>query len=157
MSTLHRQLTVVLVAALAAAVAVAVVLIGPPARATTADAYGGAAVTATNAVRHDRHLHGLRPDRCLQRFAARQAERMAARHLMFHQDIGTTLRRCHLRAVGENVAVGYPSGRSVVRQGWMKSPPHRANLLHRSFRIVAVAARRGSDGRWYASQLLAQR
>jgi uncharacterized protein YkwD len=157
MSTFHRQLTVTLLAALAAVAALAVVLVGPPARATTADGYGTAAVRATNAVRRGHGLHTLRADRCLQRYAAAQARRMARQDRMFHQDIGVALRRCHLRSIGENVAVGYPSGRAVVRQGWMQSPPHRANLLHRSFRIVAVAARRGSDGRWYASQLLAQR
>lgn len=157
MSTLHRQLTVSLLAALAAMVTIAVVLVGPPARATTADAYGSAAVRATNAVRRDHDLHTLRVDRCLQRHAVRQAKRMARQHRMFHQDITIALRRCHLRSVGENVAVGYGSGRAVVRQGWMRSAPHRANLLHRSFRIVAVAARKGSDGRWYASQLLGQR
>jgi uncharacterized protein YkwD len=157
MCTLNRQLAVLLLAALAVAVTIAVVLIGPPARATTPDGYGRAAVGATNAVRRTHALHTLRPDRCLQRFAARQAGRMATQRRMFHQDVVATLRRCHLRSVGENVAVGYGTGRAVVRGGWMQSPPHRANILHRSFRIVAVAARRGSDGQWYASQLLAER
>ena len=156
MSALNRRLTALL-ATLAVAVTVAVVLVGPPARAAAPRAYGSAAVKATNAVRRAHGLHTLRTDRCLQRYASAQAARMAAQRRMFHQDIVATLHRCHLSSIGENVAVGYTSGRSVVRSGWMQSPPHRANILHRSFRIVAVGARRGSDGRWYASQLLARR
>jgi uncharacterized protein YkwD len=82
---------------------------------------------------------------------------MAAQHRMFHQDISVPLRVCHLRSIGENVAVGFRTGRSVVRDGWMKSPPHRANILRRSFHLVAVAAKKGADGRWYASQVFGGR
>jgi uncharacterized protein YkwD len=131
--------------------------VGAPAHSATADGYGAAAVKATNAVRSARHLHRLRVDACLQRHAAAQAAKMAAQQRMFHQDIRVPLRACHLRMVGENVAVGFGTGRGLVRNGWMKSPPHRANLLRPQFRLVAVAARRGNDGLWYASQLLARR
>jgi uncharacterized protein YkwD len=147
-----------LLAAVAAAAAVALtVLVGPPAQADPAAHYGSAAVTATNAVRRAHHLHELKLDACLERFATRQAERMARQDRMFHQDIGITLQRCGLTAVAENVAYGFANGRSVVRDGWMKSPPHRANILHPSYRLIAVAARKGSDGSWYASQLFGRR
>lgn len=139
------------------AVALAVVAPGPPANAVTPESYGRAAVKATNTVRGHHHLHRLRTDRCLHRLAARQAARMAAQRRIFHQDIAATLQRCHLRSVGENVAAGYRTGRGVVRHGWMQSPPHRANILHGSYRLIAVAARKGVDGRWYASQLFGRR
>jgi uncharacterized protein YkwD len=139
------------------ALTLAVTLLGPPAQAVTPEEYGRAAVRATNAVRASHDLHRLHLDACLQRAADRQARRMAAQRRMFHQDIEATLRACHLRSVGENVAVGFRSGRGVVRNGWMKSPPHRANILRRSNRLVAVAARKGGDGRWYASQVLGRR
>jgi uncharacterized protein YkwD len=132
-------------------------LLDTSAHAVTPEQYGRSAVRATNAVRTAHHLHRLRADACLQRFAASQARRMAAQRRMFHQDIRRPLRACHLSSVGENVAAGFRTGRDVVRNGWMKSPPHRANLLRRSHRLVAVAARKGSDGRWYASQLLGRR
>ena len=152
-SLLHRSC-----AGLLAAVAASLCLAVPgPAQAQTAEEYGAAAVRATNVVRRHHHLHRLRVDACLERFATAQATRMAAQRRMFHQDIGATLHGCHLRSVGENVAVGYSTGRGVVRNGWMKSPPHRANILHRPYRIVAVAARKGADGRWYASQVLGRR
>ncbi len=47
---------------------------------------------------------------------------------------------------GENVAYGYPTGRSVVNRGWMRSEGHRANILSPGFKLVAVAARRDALG-----------
>src|SRR5690606_11743668 len=144
----RRIVTVSLLTRFATAVAVvlAVALVGPaaPAQApTAADRYGAAAVKATNAVRRARGLPALRADACLQRHAVRQATRMAAQRRMFHQDISRPLRACGLQTIGENVAYGYRTGRGVVRRGWMKSPPHRANILRPSHRLVAVAARKG--------------
>jgi uncharacterized protein YkwD len=161
MPLLRRTLVPVLLAltlALTLALAVgAAPDLGAPAQAATAEGYQAAAVRATNAARTAHHLHRLRTDSCLQRHAAAQARRMAAQRRMFHQVIGVPLRACHVRSIGENVAVGYATGRGVVRNGWMKSPPHRANILRRQFRLVAVGARKGGDGRWYVSQLLARR
>lgn len=131
---------------------------GPlPANAATPSGYAVAAVRATNAQRdvHDRRT--LRTDRCLTRFAVAQAMRMAAQRRMFHQPLQPPLRRCGLVRVGENVAAGYPTGRAVVRRGWMHSPPHRANILDRRYRLIAVGAVRGPDGRWYVSQLFGRR
>jgi uncharacterized protein YkwD len=132
-------------------------LAGPSAEAATPHSYSAAAVKATNAARRAHDLRRLRVARCLQGFADRQAARMAAQRRIFHQDIRVPLRRCRLRTVGENVAEGYLTGRGVVRNGWMKSPPHRANILRRSFHLVAVAAKKGPDGRWYASQVFGGR
>ncbi len=64
---------------------------------------------------------------------------------------------CHLVAAGENVAYGYPTGRSVVNRGWMRSEGHRANILSTGFRLVAVAARRDGSGTWYAAQVFGAR
>jgi len=48
--------------------------------------------------------------------------------------------------VGENIAVGQRTPASVVR-GWMRSPGHRANILHRSFTVLGVGASpRGTGG-----------
>ena len=42
-------------------------------------------------------------------------------------------------------------------QAWMASPGHRANILNRGFRIVAVAARQSAGGRWYSAQVFGRR
>ena len=120
-------------------------------------AYASGAVRATNAARAEHDRKALRVSDCLRRFAVKQAEAMAAAGSIFHQDLGAVMDGCGLNTAGENVAVGYPTGRSVVRQGWMNSAGHRANILSRSFRLVAVAARRGEGGTWYAAQVFGRR
>jgi uncharacterized protein YkwD len=125
--------------------------------ATPAARYSRAAVKATNAARHAHDLRRLRTDACLQRYAARQAGRMASQRRMYHQDLGVPMRACGLSMAGENVAYGYRTGRGVVRNGWMRSPGHRANILQPRYRILAVSARKGGDGRWYACQLFGRR
>ena len=125
----------------------------PAQAATAASSYAQEAFATTNQqrVRHDRVR--LRQSDCLQDFARMQAKRMASKQTIFHQDLQAILDQCHLNLVGENVAVGFTSGKAVVNQGWMKSPPHRANILERRYRRMAVVARKGADGRWYVSQV----
>ena len=125
-----------------------------PAAATgPAQTYANQAVRATNAVRVNHDLGELDGNACLRKAAAQQATRMAEQKRLFHQDLAPVLRRCGMSAVGENVAAGYATGRAAVRQGWMKSAGHRANILNGSYNRVAIAARRDDDGRWYAAQV----
>ena len=125
----------------------------PATAATTAGSYSRAAFVATNhqRVKHDRVK--LRRGECLHGFAKRQAVRMARREEIYHQDLQAILRKCDMNLVGENVAAGFPSGKSVVNDGWMKSKDHRANILERRYRRMAIVARLGDDGRWYVSQV----
>ena len=74
-----------------------------------------------------------------------------------HQALGPILRKCHLSLAGENLALGYASGRKVVRQGWMRSAPHRANILERRYRLMAIAARKTQSGLWVAVQLFGRK
>jgi uncharacterized protein YkwD len=116
-------------------------------------AYARTALRATNKVRLSHSRATFSRSTCLARKAWWQARRMADQRRIFHQDLGPLLRACGLDMAGENVADGYANGNAVVYQGWMKSPPHRANILERRFRLIAVGAVRGSDGRWYVSQV----
>lgn len=125
--------------------------------ASSAAAYESQAVETTNKQRTRRDLRSLRTNACLTRFADRQAVRMADQRRIFHQDLSPVLRRCGLGRVGENVAVGYPSGKSVVKDGWMRSSGHRRNILTRGFRIVAVGAAQDAGGRWYTAQVFGRR
>jgi uncharacterized protein YkwD len=119
-------------------------------------AYANEAFTATNSNRTTRNLASLTQSSCLKRFAASQAQKMADQSKIFHQPLGPIAKRCRLRAVGENVAYGFPSGSAVVR-GWMNSSGHRANILNRSYRQMAVAARQNSEGTWYVAQVFGRR
>lgn len=137
-------------------VVAALVVIIPPAAPVQAKAsidYANAAFSTTNNKRDAHELRDFRQGRCLQHFANRQARRMANQQRVFHQNLMKVLEECGLRRAAENVASGFDTGRSVVVDGWMKSPGHRANILDRRLRKMAVAARKGDNGVWYAAQV----
>ena len=121
---------------------------------SAASRYAAQAFGATNRERTRRGRVRLQRDACLQRFANRQARRLASTrdHSLPHQPLGPIMRRCRLSTAGENLAYGLVDGRAVVR-AWMGSSGHRANILHRPYRVMAIAARRASDGQWYAAQV----
>jgi uncharacterized protein YkwD len=144
---------------LAATVASLTMLVAAGAATSPAQAQSGAgkyaqqAFTATNANRTHNGLKQLKANDCLKRAAVRQAKAMAQREEIFHQDLGAVLKSCKLGTAGENVAYGYPTGKSVVNDGWMNSEGHRANILNPSFRLMGIGARKGHDGRWYVAQV----
>lgn len=130
--------------------------LAPAEAAGPAAKYSKTAVKVTNKQRAKHDLRRLRSDDCLQRFANRWAKRMGRGVGLQHQRLRPIMRRCDLTMVGENIAVGYPGGRAVVR-GWMGSKPHRANILRTRFRLLAVGAYRDGDGRWWSSQVFGRR
>jgi uncharacterized protein YkwD len=137
--------------------ALALTLVAPPAAlAQTIDRYERQARVVTNNVRHNHDLSDLRKKPCVQRFAVRQARKMARQQRMFHQDLGVVMRRCNLDGVAENVAYGYDTGRRVVR-AWMRSDGHRHNILNPGYRLIGMAARRGDNGSVYAAQVFGRR
>lgn len=142
--------------ALTTALAAGLLTAAPAADASPADRYARTAVQATNNARAEADRARLSGQACLQRKARSHARDMAAKEELFHQEMAPVLVDCGMNAVGENVAVGYTSGRAVVR-GWMGSPGHRANILSPTYRRVAVAAARSDDGRWYAAQVFGRR
>ena len=142
---------------LAAAVLLAVLLPPGVAHASPASEYAAKAVKATTVAREANGRKAFKVDQCLLGFAKKQARRMAAAGDIFHQELGPIMAECGLVTTGENVAYGYPTGRSVVNQGWMRSEGHRANILDAGFKLVAVAARRDENGAWYAAQVFGRR
>ena len=80
---------------------------------------------------------------------------MARAGELFHQDLAKVQQRCGMGWAGENVAVGYSSGRAVVK-GWMGSPGHRANILRTEFRLMGIAAVK-RKGRWWVAQVFGTR
>ena len=127
-------------------------LTAAPAQAQAVDRYEEQARTVTNAERADHDLRRFRKGPCVQRFAERQARRMAHQERMYHQDLRVVTRRCNLTAAGENVAYGYRTGRAVVR-AWMHSEGHRRNILEPGFRLLGLGAARDDDGDIYAAQV----
>lgn len=129
----------------------------PAVAATPTQIYASKIMSATNTVRHNHSLPRLGGNRCVKRFAVRQARRMADQERMFHQRLGPVLRQCGLRKAGENVAYGFATGTAVVYLGWLLSPSHRANILDREFRLLGAAARKSDSGVWYAAQVFGRK
>jgi uncharacterized protein YkwD len=129
-----------------------------PAQARTPEgAYQRQVFVATNHQREQHHRADFRRQACVQKYAVRQARRMARQDRMFHQDLARVLRDCRLSVAGENVAAGYRTGRSAVDDGWMQSEGHRDNILNRRFRLLGAGARQSADGTWYAAQVFGGR
>ncbi len=114
--------------------------------------YQQQARVVTNAKRADHGLAELKKGDCVQKYARRQARKMANQDRMFHQDLGVVLNQCGLTGVAENVAAGYSTGRTAVK-AWMNSAGHRANLLGSTYRVLGMAVRRSADGTPYAAQV----
>src|SRR3546814_3712362 len=73
-------------------------------------------------------LAKLRTSKCLATFARAHAKRMGEARRIHHQDLGPIMRKCNLRTAGENVAVGFRTGKAVV-DGWMDSWGPSKNIL----------------------------
>ncbi|MET1133261.1 MAG: CAP domain-containing protein [Aeromicrobium sp.] len=124
--------------------------------ASPASTYADTAFRATNnqRVAHDRVK--LRKDTCLTRLAQRWAKHMARTRELEHQDLDPVVDRCNLSWAGENIAMGYPTGRRVVR-GWMNSPGHKANILRKQYRLMGIGAAKDKNGRWWSAQVFGRR
>ena len=113
--------------------------------------YANKAFAATNNRRDAHERRALRRNDCIQKWARRQARKMARQERMFHQDLQPVLRNCGLSTVGENVAYGLPDrpGRRA-RLDELTGPP-REHPAQRSYRLMGIAARKGGNGRWYVA------
>ena len=102
-----------------------------------------AIVRVMNSVRATNGVPPLRIGRALTRAARSHSADMARRGYFDHGAFVQRLRRFGVRApyVGENLAYGTrPLSAVAVVQMWVASPPHRQNLLDRSFRRIGVGA-----------------
>ncbi len=109
----------------------------------------------TNKARTDRDRAKLKFGKCVDRYAQRQANKMAAEKRMFHQDLSVVLRKCKAKRVAENVATGFESPRANV-QAWLDSPGHRRNMLSRKYTHLGIGVARDSNGISYTAQVFAK-
>ncbi len=80
---------------------------------------------------------------------------MADQERLFHQDLDRIANACNLGYVGENVAYGPFAAKDMVQQ-WLQSPPHRANIVKRQYRLTGVGVRK-SGGYWWAAQVFGKK
>ena len=105
-------------------------------------------LTATNRYRKAQGLPPLEPDARLTAIARLRSQDMAKRNYFSHitpdgGDVFSLMRNQRVKfwAAGENLARNdYPMNRvtAVAMEGWIKSPGHRANLVHPSFGHLGV-------------------
>lgn len=118
---LHRPVSYVLALVLAAA---ALLVSAGPASAGE----GGTIKRLANSARADAGLDPLTRDSALDGLARKWAYKIAADGALSHNpDLAEQVPK-GWQGVGENVAMGYPTGPEMHR-GWMNSDGHRANIL----------------------------
>jgi uncharacterized protein YkwD len=111
-------------------------------------------VKAHNRLRADARLPALATSPKLQEAARQHARDMAARGKMSHsgRDGSSAIDRImaqgyQYRRAGENIAAGHFTIDELM-QGWMKSPPHKRNILG-SFSQIGVAYATAENGKRY--------
>lgn len=141
-----------LLVAFVTGVALVVVPAAPSSHAMSTRTFDQRLHQQTNSARTARDVKPLRFGSCLNRYAQRQANRMAQQRRMHHQNLSVVLKRCKARAVGENVATGFRTPKSNIR-GWLNSPGHRRTMLSRSYTRLGVGVAKDSSGRTYTVQV----
>jgi Cysteine-rich secretory protein family len=111
----------------------------------------GPAQTLFESANHERTSRGLAPLKwsdALAEAARRHAARMAAQNTLSHQLPGepgmadrASSAGARFSSLAENVAEG--PGAENIHVQWMKSPPHRANLLDPQLDSVGIAVAEG--------------
>ena len=142
--TSQRVVAFLTTLALALAVLVTGAAMAQPAAASSTEA---AVTSKINSARSARGAHRLVTRSDLVRVARAQAQRMAARNLLYHNPrLAREVR--NFRWVGENV--GYGPDVSRVHNAFMASPGHKSNLLDRDYTEVGVGAVWRGDRVWIA-------
>jgi uncharacterized protein YkwD len=105
-----------------------------------------------NAERARYGLRPLKPSTKLRHASERHSSAMVADHFFAHGDFFGRIRGSgylngvHAYTVGENIAWGggpVASPARIVRM-WMNSPPHRANILNRTYVHIGIGVVRGT-------------
>ncbi len=113
---------------------------------SVASSYDDLVLRFTNVQRRKHGLRALRPAHCLGTFATSWTRSMAVNDSFRHQSLRPILTTCRQHTAGENIARGRPTlGAAEVVDLWMHSPGHRANILNRRYRYLAVDAWRSTS------------
>ena len=161
MTTTLRLILVALLGALLAAGGTATAVPTPGPAAPSPEAAGIAkeerkVIALTN---KRREAHGCDPlgyRKSLRTAARRHTNRMAEAGELSHQlpgepDLGRRVTNAGYKnwtMVAENIAVGYPTPRAVVR-GWMASEGHRENILNCRLKHIGVGLVRADGVAWW--------
>lgn len=112
----------------------------------------------TNALRSSQGVRPLKEHDTLTDKAEAWAQHMARTGKLAHSNISDGLEGLNWRSVGENV--GYSSATSdtllTIHNMFVKSAPHRANLVNSKFTHMGVGVAKDSKGRIWVAEVFAQ-
>jgi uncharacterized protein YkwD len=131
---------------LALAVMFSAVAVEPAAAATRLQRHRDLLLTLTNRFRHDHGIPILGRSASLNRLAQHHSRRMASDDRLFHTTNLSSKLSGSVSAWGENV--GYGMTIRSVFTAFVRSAPHRANLLDRRFRRVGIGIVRAHGVYW---------
>jgi uncharacterized protein YkwD len=104
-------------------------------------------LSRVNAARRSHGTHALRMNWRVSNAAWHHSQRMARRHSVYHTtDLYAVVRRYKPHTWGENV--GMAGTTRQMHRLFMKSPPHRANILNGAFKRIGVGVVRASGRVW---------
>ncbi len=104
-------------------------------------------LSLTNHDREKRDKASLALNAALSSYAERHSRKMAAKGYLFHStDLAARLKGLDWSIGGENVGVG-PTLDSL-ESAFMKSAPHRKNILRKTFDHVAIGVVRAKGSLW---------
>lgn len=132
-----RGFAVALVAAIAVAGAA-------PQPAEAARSHERQLYNSINKERVRRHRVKLRLSGGLSKVARQHSKNMARKDVLRHRSDLTDGIRGEWRVIGENV--GYGGSIRSLHRAFMRSKPHRRNVLYRKYRHVGVGVVRDGDG-----------
>jgi uncharacterized protein YkwD len=150
-ATAHVQPAHRVLAAITASLLVLVAMVtgavtaGPAGASTVEDSF----TAKLNAERSSRDISRLATSGALVTVARAQALRMANANVLYHNPNLTTAVK-NWRWVGENV--GYGGSAAVVHSAFMRSAPHKANILDGDYTQVGIGAV-VKDGRVWVAQV----
>ena len=111
-------------------------------------------VRLVDAMRSRRGLTPLIKDERLRRSARRHCADMAFQHTLAHQlprgpdPFTRMMTEGFPDPAGENIAFGQETPHRVM-EAWMRSRPHRLNILNPEFRVIGVGLLHTPDGLWW--------
>jgi uncharacterized protein YkwD len=135
--------------ALVAALATGLSALAPTPASATVSGVRSKMYRATNHSRSNHEVRRVDIHYRISKLARRHSVAMAQRGSIFHSSTSTIQNRylegVRWRTWGENVGVT-PGTVADLQAAFMDSPAHRANILNRDFRRVAVGTYRDADG-----------
>jgi uncharacterized protein YkwD len=113
----------------------------------------------TNQAREKEKLPPLKPNPVLFKVARAHTANMARQNVMNHVlDGKTPVQRVResgyaYRRTGENIAYSSKLDVPDTFQGWMESPGHRENILHRDYGEIGIGVVSSPNGETYYTQV----